>query len=114
LKRAIRRLLASIMLVVVVASLAAPPHAMAAACGEDGGAGGTPALVAAMDHGVCEHPGAGPCLAAVGCYSATVALRPVTAAVSSPLAFIPTGPATPPHYADLCRNGPPTPPPNSI
>ena len=113
-KHALRRLLASIMLVVVVASLAAPPHAMAAACGEDGGAGRTPVLVAAMDHSGCQHPGAGPCLAAIGCYSETAALRPVAAAVSSPLAFLATEPATPPHCADLCRNGPPTPPPNSI
>lgn len=113
-KQAIRRLLASVMLVTVVASLAAPPHARADACGENGRAGGPPTLVAAMDHGACEHPGAGPCLAGGGCLNAPQALRPVAAAVLSPLAVILNRPGAAPHYADLCRTGPPTPPPNSV
>ena len=113
-KHAMRRLLASMMLVGIVVSLAAPPHAMAAACGEDGGASRTPVLVAAMDHTGCEHPGAGPCLAAAGCLGAPQALRPGPSAAFSPLAVLPAHPAAVPHYADLCRTGPPTPPPNSI
>ncbi len=112
-KRAIRRLLVSVMLVTVVASLAAPPHAAARSCPDDG-AGGTSALVAAMDHGGCEHPGASPCLATVGCLGAPSALQPLAAAqVPTPgLVFI--APIAAPHYVDLCRTGPPTPPPNSI
>jgi hypothetical protein len=112
---AVKRALASVMLAVVALSLATPPHAAAgAACPESLGAGGTSALVAAMDHGGCQHAGAGPCLTAVGCLSAPPVLRPATATLLSPLAVILTRPAAAPHYADLCRTGPPTPPPNSI
>lgn len=112
-KQALRRLLASVMLVTVVASLAAPPHAMAGACRENG-AGGPPTLVAAMDHGACEHPGAGPCLLAVGCVNAPPALRPASATVASTLTAVLNRPVAVPQYADLFRAGPPTPPPNSI
>ena len=113
-KQAIRRLLASVMLVTVVASLAAPPHA--GACAEPGTSGAGSVLVAAMDmdHGGCQHPGAGPCLTAVGCFSALLALRAGTDASLSACPVVLTRPAAAPHYADLCRTGPPTRPPNTV
>ncbi len=113
-RKATRRLLASVMLGVVALSLAAPPHT--GACPEPGATYAGPVVAAAMemDHEGCQHPGAGPCLTAVGCVSAPPALRPAPAALLSPLAVILTRPAAAPHYADLCRAGPPTPPPNSI
>jgi len=114
LNRAIRRLLASVMLVTVVASFAAPPHV--GSCPEPGTPFAGRTLVAAMDmdHGACAHPGAGPCLTASGCVSAPSALRSASAAVASRLTAVLVRPVAVPHYADLFRTGPPTPPPNSI
>ncbi len=111
-RKATRRLLASVMLGVVALSLAAPPHT--GGCPEPAATYGGPALGAAMDHGACQHPGAGPCLTAAGCVSAPLALRPATDTPLSSLPVVLTWAPAAPHYADLCRTGPPTPPPNAI
>lgn len=109
-----RRLVASVILLALMQSLAAPPHAPAGACPEKDGTSGPPTLVAAMDHGACAHPGAGPCLAAIGCLGAPQALRPAGTVVESRLTAVLIRPVAVPQYADLFRTGPPTPPPNAI
>lgn len=115
----IRRVLASVMLAALTLSFAAssagagwvaaqgcPP----APANQSRG----PALVAAMPDGMCEHLAAGPCLATLGCVTVApaIALVPTLLVVPNSVIVLAARPA--PHFGDLFRTGPPTPPPNQI
>ncbi len=72
-----------------------------------------PVLVAAMPAGVCEHTAAGPCVATLGCVTVApaIALVPTFLVVPNSVMVLAARPA--PHFGDLFRTGPPTPPPNN-
>jgi len=110
-----RRVLVSVTLAALVLSLASPLVA--------GGAArdcplvpreGVPALVAGMDGGACEHTDAGVCLTALGCVSVVPGIRPAAAFFIFSARLIVLAPRPAPHFGDLFRTGPPTPPPNLI
>jgi hypothetical protein len=112
-----RRVLGSVMLAALALSLVAPPLAGGTAATRDcplAPTSSTPALVAGMDGGGCEHADAGPCLTALGCVTAAPAIRPARAVLIIPTRLIVLGAAPTPRAGDLCRTGPPTPPPNQI
>ena len=105
------------MLAVVVLSFITPPLAFGAPATGDcplAPGGGGPVLVAGMDPGACEHTDVGPCLAALGCVTAALAIRPAAACLVTSARLIVLGAAPTPHVGDLYRTGPPTPPPNHI
>ncbi len=113
-----RRVLASVMLAALTLSFgASSAGAWAAARGcplAPATSSHGPALVAAMPDGVCEHTAAGPCLATLGCVTVApaIALAPTLFVIPNSVIVVAARPA--PHYGDLLRMGPPTPPPNQI
>ena len=117
-RHALRRLLASVTLAVLALSFAAPlaggavrPASHSCPMAPTGGA---PVLVAGMDGGACEHADVGPCLPGFGCVTVPPAIRPVAALFVTPARLIVLGAPPAPHFGDLYRTGPPTPPPNQI
>lgn len=72
------------------------------------------ALVSAMPDGACDHSDVGPCLGALGCVTAAPALTLASRSLLVPAELIWVGIRSTPRLGDLCRAGPPTPPPNQI
>jgi hypothetical protein len=107
----IKRMLASVMLAAVALSLVAPTTARRD-CPLTSGA--RVAVVNAMPDGACEHTGAGPCLAALGCVTSAPALTVASTGLMVSSGSIALEPRQIPRLADLYRAGPPTPPPNHI
>ncbi len=113
----IRRWLTSVMLAGLAVSHAAPLLGGGSAslgCPLPPGGNGAPVLVAGMDDGACEHTAAAPCVTTLGCVTAAPAIRPAAVALIIPARLIALGGAPVRHLGDLCRTGPPTPPPNQI
>jgi len=67
-----------------------------------------------MSDGACDHNDAGPCLGALGCVAAAPAIALVPTTLLVPAKLISVGIRSTPRLGDLCRAGPPTPPPNQI
>ena len=115
----LRRMFASAMLATLALSLVAPSLSAGLARSRDcplGPAGDShrAALVSAMPDGACDHSDAGPCLGALGCVAAAPAIALVPTTLLVPAKLISVGIRSTPRLGDLCRAGPPTPPPNQI
>ena len=114
----IRRLLASVMLAGLALSYATPllvgGFASIACPLAPTTENGVPVLLAGMDDGACEHVDAAPCVSTLGCVTAAPAIRSLEVALGVPTNMIVLGAPPGPHRGDLCRTGPPTPPPNHI
>lgn len=113
----LRRVLASVTLAGLALSLAAPSLLaggtsardcpLAPATGSHG-----PVLVNALPEGDCEHTDTGPCVATLGCVTVAPAIALVPTLLVVPKDLIELAPRPAPHFGDLFRAGPPTPPPN--
>lgn len=116
----LRRVLASFMLAGLVLSLAAPSLLSGARIARDcplapGSGARGPALVHAMpDDGACDRSDAGACLGTLGCVIVSPAIAIVPTLLVVPNRLIVLNPRPAPHFGDLFRTGPPTPPPDLI
>ncbi|HUC40085.1 MAG TPA: hypothetical protein VMR92_04570 [Gemmatimonadales bacterium] len=112
-----RRLLAGVLLAGLVLSYGIPLRARGAAteCPAAPATGHrAPVLMPGMDGGACEHTDAAPCVSTLGCSASAPAVRSLGLALVVPAKLIVFGAPPAPHFGDLYRTGPPTPPPNQI
>lgn len=112
-----RRLLASLMLASMALFLVTPLLAATVVPSDDcplAPTGHGPVLTAGVDPAPCEHVGAGPCVAALGCVGVPPVIRPAPVLLVNSNRVILAGIAPTPRAHDLFRGRPPTPPPNHI
>jgi hypothetical protein len=112
-----KRMLASVILAAVALSLVAPTFGAGVTARRDcplASGAGRVAFVNAMPDGACEHTGAGPCLATLGCVTPAPAITVASTGLIVSTGLIALEPRQTPRLADLYRPGPPTPPPNHI
>ncbi len=112
-----RRLLAGVMLAGLALSYGVPLLARGASteCPAALATGHrAPVLMAGMDGGACEHTDAAPCMSTLGCVTVApaIALAPTPFVIPTSVIVMAARPA--PHFGDLFRTGPPTPPPNQV
>lgn len=113
----LRRVLASLTLAGLVLSLAAPLLLAGGSSARDcpfapaTGLHGA-VLANALPEGDCEHTVPGPCVATLGCVTVAPAIALVPTLLAVPNNLIALAPRPAPHFGDLFRTGPPTPPPN--